>query len=136
MPRLVRFGVSMEDRLLTRFDRFVTARGYATRSEALRDLVRDTLVREDVEGGETAVFGALTFVYDHHARELDRRLTALQHDHHERIVATTHVHIDHDHCLEVVILRGPAREVRSFADRLLSIKGVLHGKLTLTAPVG
>jgi CopG family nickel-responsive transcriptional regulator len=125
----------MEQRLLSRFDRFLRARGYGTRSEALRDLVRDTLVQEEAASAGAAVFGAVTFVYDHHARQLDRKLTAVQHDHHEHIVATTHVHIDHDHCLEVVIVRGPAQTVRSIAEHLLSLKGVLHGKLTLTSPV-
>lgn len=129
---LVRFGVAMDADLLDRFDAHLNARGYATRSEALRDLVRGALVDAHVQGDGAAV-ATLTLVYDHHVRELTERLTEMQHDLGERVVSTLHVHLDHDHCMEVIVMKGPALVLQSAADRLLATKGVEHGKLVLTA---
>jgi CopG family nickel-responsive transcriptional regulator len=134
MSDLVRFGVSIEGGLLESFDRLVEQRGYATRSEALRDLMRDALVRAHVEERRGEVLGSLTLVYDHHARELAERLAERQHDSPEMIVSVLHVHLSHDDCMEVIVLRGEAHDVTALADSLLNLKGVKHGKLFLTAP--
>lgn len=133
MSTTVRFGVSIDSDLLREFDDFCRMRGYETRSEALRDLMRDALV-EDLGMRENArVAGTLTLVYDHHKSDLTQRLTAAQHDAHDLIVATLHVHLDHDNCLEVLALRGSSKNVKTFADQMLAVKGVKHGKFVLTA---
>lgn len=136
MSDVLRFGVSIENDLLENFDRLVAGRGYATRSEALRDLIRDALVqsRLDAQPEETEVLGSLTLVYDHHAHDLTEQMTELQHDSHELVVSVLHVHISHDDCMEVIVLRGQAGKVRTLADSLLSLKGVKHGKLFVTLP--
>jgi CopG family nickel-responsive transcriptional regulator len=133
MSDVVRFGVSIEGDLLESFDRLIEQRGYATRSEALRDLMQDSLVRAHVDG-EGEVLGSLTIVYDHHTRELADRLAERQHDYPEMIVSVLHVHVSHDDCMEVIVLRGQARDVTALADSLLNLKGVKHGKLFLTVP--
>jgi CopG family transcriptional regulator, nickel-responsive regulator len=129
---ITRFGVSMEDTLLGRFDRHIEKKGYTNRSEAIRDIVRERLIEAGVRSENKTGIGVLTFVYDHHHRELERNLNDFQHDHFKQIISTTHVHVDHDNCLEVIILKGKANVLRKIADRLLSFKGVKHGKLVLT----
>jgi CopG family transcriptional regulator, nickel-responsive regulator len=129
---LVRFGVAMDTELLSRFDGRLEARGYANRSEALRDLVRAWLSDDHVHGGGKVV-ATLTLVYDHHVRELSEHLTNLQHDLGEHVVSTLHVHLDHDHCMEVIVMRGPASLIQKAADGILATKGVEHGKLVITA---
>lgn len=131
MNQLVRFGVSLDDRLLADFDRLLKRRKYASRSEALRDLIRDALVGEEWNRNTDAV-GTITFVYDHHVRDLTRKLTAIQHDLQGHILAGMHVHLDHDHCLEVLVVKGRGAEIQKVADALVSVKGVKHGKLTMT----
>ena len=133
MSRLVRFGVSMEAPLLASLDAVARRRGYANRSEAIRDLVRAEQVRESWESEKGPVVGTLTLVYDHHVRELSERLVALQHDHEDVVHSTMHVHLSHRMCLEVIVLRGKAREVQHLADRLIAAKGVRHGRLVATA---
>jgi len=131
MKKLARFGVSLDHDLLDAFDRHIERRKYTNRSEALRDLIRDNLVgREWDENKETV--GTITFVYDHHVRDLTSKLTDIQHDHHGRILSGMHVHLDHDHCLEVLVVRGKGSDIRKIADALVSVKGVKHGKLTMT----
>src|SRR5205085_5721550 len=120
-------------------DRSSAARGYATRSEAVRDLIRDHLVREESKGepGSTAdQVAVVTLVYDHHARELAARLIDKQHHHHDLVVSSLHVHLGERHCLEVSVLRGPVGEVRHLGDDLLATKGVLHGEITFTSGEG
>ena len=137
MGDLLRFGVSAEDDLLVSFDRLIAEQGYANRSEALRDLMRDALVRSHLEApprGKTDVLGSLTVVYDHHARDLADRMANIQHDHHGLVVSVLHVHVSHDDCMEVIAMRGPADRVRTMAESLLSLKGVKHGKLFMTLP--
>ena len=137
MSDLSRFGVSIEDELLVSFDQLVSDRAYATRSEALRDLMRDALIQSRIEGQQedgVDVLGSLTLVYDHHAHDLTERMAELQHDHHGLVVSVLHVHISHDDCMEVIILRGQAGEVRTLANSLVSLKGVKHGKLFVTLP--
>src|SRR3954471_1898215 len=136
MPDLTRVSISLEDPLRKAFDKFLEGKGYATRSEAIRDLIRDRLVREQAQqpGGEQVA--VVTLVYDHHARELATRLIDKQHHHHELVVSSLHVHLGERHCLEVSVLRGPAREVRHLGEELLATRGVLHGEITFTSGEG
>ncbi|ALA57001.1 nickel-responsive transcriptional regulator NikR [Nitrospira moscoviensis] len=131
MARVVRFGVSLDERLLKEFDRHIKRRKYTSRSEALRDLIRDNLVGREWDQDKETV-GTITFVYDHHVRDLTGKLTHLQHDFQGHILAGMHVHLDHDHCLEVLVVKGRGSEIRKIADALVSVKGVKHGKLTMT----
>ena len=132
MADVTRFGVSMENDLLARFDRLIRAKGYGSRSEAIRDLIRDRLVREEWARGVQETVGIITMVYDHHVRELSDRLTHMQHDHHKRIVSALHVHLDAHNCLEVLVVRGRPGEIQHLADRLIGTRGVKHGRLTPT----
>ena len=136
MGDLIRFGVSAESELIESFDELARQRGYANRSEALRDLMRDALVqsRIDSEPAQGEVLGSLTLVYDHHARELTAQMADLQHQHHDLVVSVLHVHVSHDDCLEVIALRGRVEPIRHLADSLLSLKGVKHGRLFITLP--
>jgi CopG family transcriptional regulator, nickel-responsive regulator len=128
MPEVIRFGVSIESPLLERFDELSGRKGYGNRSEAIRDLMRSALVDEQWDVGEAETVGTVTLVYDHHASDLSDKLNQQQHSHHEAIVSTLHVHMDARHCLEVVVLRGKANEIRRLADELIGTKGVKHGK--------
>jgi CopG family nickel-responsive transcriptional regulator len=132
MANVVRFGVSIEERLLERFDALIAEKGYGTRSEALRDLIRASLVEEQWEAGHGEVVGTVTLVYDHHASDLAEKLTEHQHSHHHEVVSTLHVHLDAHHCLEVVVLRGAAADLKRIADGLLGTKGVKHGRFVAT----
>jgi CopG family nickel-responsive transcriptional regulator len=129
---LVRFSISLHADLSRAFDTYLAERDYPSRSEAVRDLIRDALVEQQWADGNVEVAGTATLVYNHHSRDLAGRLTSLQHDFHDVIISTTHVHLDHDNCLEVVLLRGPADRVRAVGHRLAAIRGVKHGKLTCT----
>ena len=133
MPELTRVSISLEAALLEAFDRRNGAKGYATRSEAIRDLIRDRLLRDQAERAEGEQVAVVTLVYDHHARELAARLIDKQHHHHEVVVSSMHVHLGERHCLEVSVLRGPAKKVRHLGDELVATKGVLHGEITLTS---
>jgi CopG family nickel-responsive transcriptional regulator len=129
---LSRFGVSIEEDLLAKFDRLIERKGYANRSEALRALIRSMLLEAHVEEKpEAEVIGTLTLVYDHHAGDLASRLTDLQHRHYQTIVSALHVHFDEHHCLEVLVVRGRNREVRRIADALIGTRGVHQGKLAI-----
>lgn len=132
MSSIVRTGVSLERELLAKFDRMIARKGYGSRSEALRDLLRDHFVTQEVARGR-AVVGTLTLVYDHHQPQLSQRLIKAQHDYRGKVLATTHVHLDHRHCLEVIIVKGRSGEVQRLADQLLSLRGVKHGKLMMTS---
>jgi len=132
MSELDRFSVSMEADLLSAFDRRIEQAGYGSRSEAIRDVVRDYLVAEQSRRPDAPVIGTVTLVYDHHARQLEDRLTQLQHDHHDAIRCVTHVHLDAHNCLEVVVLAGASARVQAVAEQLISTRGVKHGKLVVT----
>lgn len=132
MPTLERFGVSMEDELLTRFDALIERRGYASRSEAIRDLVRQELVKDEWAEPDTEVVGTLTIVYEHHEHELANVLAELQHQYHEAIICSTHVHLDAHNCLEVIIVKGGSSRVKYIANTLVSTRGVKHGQLVST----
>jgi CopG family nickel-responsive transcriptional regulator len=131
MKHLVRFGVSLDRRLLDDFDRLIERRKYTNRSEAIRDLIRGDLVEQEWDQNKETI-GTITFVYDHHVPDLSRKLTHIQHDFQGHIMAGMHVHLDHDHCLEVLVAKGKGAAIRKVADALLSVKGVKHGKLTMT----
>lgn len=132
MSDLVRFGVSIDERLLQRFDALVAEMSYVNRSEALSDLIRNALVEDQWKAGDTEAIGTVTLVYDHRAHDLADKLTDHQHSHHEEIVSTLHVHLDARYCLEVIVLRGVARELKHIADGLIGTKGVKHGKFVAT----
>ncbi len=132
MSELCRIGVAIDGELLGQFDGLLERKGYPNRSEGFRDLIRDALVREETTDPDRDAVGTLTLVYDHHVRQLADKLTDLQHDHYREIISTLHVHMDHHNCLEVLVLRGRAGNVRQIADKLISTKGVKHGQLTLT----
>jgi CopG family nickel-responsive transcriptional regulator len=130
MSEIVRFGVSLEGKLLDRFDRLIHKKNYTNRSEALRDLIRQELVKKEWdEGGEVA--GAITFVYNHHKRELLNKITDIQHDSQKVIISTQHIHLDHDNCLEIVAVRGKSKDVQKLTDLIKAIKGVKHCALSI-----
>jgi len=133
MSGVTRFGVSLEEHLLAQFDRLIARRGYTNRSEAIRDLIRESMVREQWELGSDEVVGTLTLVYNHEVRDLTDKLTDLQHAHYKAIVSGLHVHLDPHHCLEVLVLRGRAKELKAIADRLIGTRGVKHGTFSATA---
>lgn len=126
MSKLVRFGVSINDDLLEPFDELCGKKGYATRSEAIRDLIRASIANEKF-GTSPVSGGTLTLVYDHHKHDLARRLMSIQHEDHDIIITAMHVHIDISNCLEVLILKGENSRVRRLAEKLISAKGVKYG---------
>ena len=129
-----RFTISLDDRLAEQFDAWMAQRAYANRSEAIRDLLRAEIGKSQLEGGAGAgkhCVACLSYVFNHHERELAERLTALHHEHHDLSVSTMHAHLDHDHCLETAILRGPTARVSRFADAVCAERGVHHGKLNI-----
>lgn len=133
MGDLTRFSVAMPEGLLMQFDELVSRRGVAkNRSEVIRDLVRDALIRDEIDQVGAEVMGTLTIVYDHHASDVQETLHNIQHAHYGMIVTTSHVHIDEDMCLEVIILRGESTDVRIVADQIVGTKGVKHGGLVVT----
>jgi CopG family nickel-responsive transcriptional regulator len=132
MSKLVRFGVSLEKGLLEKFDALIAERGYASRSEAFRDLIRGSLIEKEWKAGED-VAGAVTLVYDHHRKDLMGRITDIQHEYNHLIICAQHIHLDYDHCLEIIAVRGPAADVERLADSLRSIKGVKHGTVSMSS---
>lgn len=132
MGKTIRFGVSLDSDLLDKFDSLCEEQSYQTRSEAIRDLIRNTLVKKEWEDTDREIAGTLTMVYDHHQSQLAQRLTELQHEAHEVILSSLHVHLDHHNCLEVLVLKGSGEVVRRLGQKLISTKGVKHGKLSLT----
>ena len=132
MPGVSRFGVSIDSNLIRKFDGLITRKGYANRSEAIRDLIRDRLVEEEWESGAQETVGTITIVYNHHTRELEHALTDMQHRSFHQIVSSLHVHLDAHNCLEVLVVKGKSRDIKKIADRLIGAKGVKHGKLTMT----
>lgn len=127
-----RITISLEEDLASQFDQLIRSRGYANRSEAIRDLLRRELENARLDRQEAPhCVASLSYVYDHHERRLAERLTELQHDAHDLVVSSMHVHLDHDNCLESLFMRGHTSEVRSFADKLIAERGVRHGQLNL-----
>ena len=134
MGVLSRIGIAIDSDLLERFDRSIADSGYTNRSEAFRDLIRDRLVSAQTAAPKATVVGTITLIYDHHAHGVSEKLTELQHANHELVVSTSHAHLDHDSCLEVLIVHGKSAQVTQFADRLIGLKGVQHGRLVMTVP--
>ena len=128
-----RVTISLEEGLLAEFDSYLGRKGYQNRSEAIRDLVRDRLEAEAGEDPAGYSVGCVSYVYNHHQRDLAQRLTNAQHGHHDVVLSSLHVHLDHENCLEVTLLRGPTGELRAFAESLMAETGVRHGHLHLTA---
>ena len=127
-----RVTITLDDELLAEVDRVVKARGYQNRSEAIRDLARGGL-RQAAESADAdgECVAALVYTYDHHTRDLSKRLVQTFHDHHDLAVSTLHVHLDHDACLEVNVLRGKARDVRHLAEHVIAERGVRHGRVMM-----
>lgn len=132
MSGVARFGVSIDSKLIKKFDALIERKGYRARSEALRDLIRERLVEEEWESGDQDTIGTVTIVYNHHTRELDHALTDLQHRSFHQIISALHIHLDAHNCLEVLVVRGKSKDIRKIADSLIGTKGVKHGKLTMT----
>ncbi len=130
MSALVRFGVSIEEGLLTQFDEQIQKKGYTNRSEAIRDLIRERIVEEEWLADQETV-GTITIVYDHHTRDLMGQLTHLQHSFEGEIKSVLHIHLDHHNCLEVLVVQGKSHVLKAFADKLESIRGVKHGALSM-----
>jgi CopG family transcriptional regulator, nickel-responsive regulator len=132
MSELVRFGVSLEKKLLEKFDNFIRERNYTNRSEAFRDMIRQELIKKEWTEGED-IAGAVTLIYDHHRKDLLNKITDIQHNFQKLIISTQHIHLDHDNCLEIVAVRGNPTEVQRLAATLKSIKGVKHGTLNMSS---
>jgi len=129
---LSRIGVALPTLLLGSFDKLIAQKGYVNRSEAFRDLIRDTLIKHSAANPNVEVVGTVMLVYDHHVRHLNDRLVGMQHNHFSQIISTLHVHLDRDSCLEVVLLLGKQVDVQRIAESLIATKGVRHGHLSLT----
>ncbi len=136
MADLSRFGVSVDEELLVSFDELIAVQGYETRSEALRDLMREALIKAKLENfpesGEA--IGSLTLIYDHHAGNLQDEMSGIQHNFHSLILSVMHLHVSHDDCLEILAIRGVVADIVELSNALLSLKGIKNGKLFLTLP--
>lgn len=130
MSSLVRFGVSLEKELLRSFDERIKEKKYTNRSEAIRDLIREDLVKKEWQEGKE-VAGSITLVYNHHKRELVNLLIDIQHDHHDTILSTQHIHLDDDNCLEIIVIKGKPKEIEELYGKLKSAKGVKHGGFSM-----
>ncbi|WP_226528869.1 nickel-responsive transcriptional regulator NikR [Metabacillus niabensis] len=128
--KLTRFGVSMDEKLLQSFDHIIEEKGYQNRSEAVRDLVRDAIFQHSWANNTDIVAGAILLFYNHHQNKLLNDMMTIQHDYHETIISTTHIHIDHHNCLELIVVKGIPADLRALSDKLITLKGVLYGKLT------
>jgi CopG family nickel-responsive transcriptional regulator len=132
MGNTVRFGISLDEKLLANFDQLIEQKSYMNRSEAIRDLIRASLVEEQLGSEDQVAVGTVTLVYNHHVRDLSDKLTEHQHSHHDQIISSLHVHLDAHNCLEVLIIRGAVRDIKQIANELIGVKGVKHGKLVMT----
>jgi CopG family transcriptional regulator, nickel-responsive regulator len=127
MDNVTRIGVSIEPELLDRFDQMIARKGYVTRSEAFRDLIRDALTQTFVQDETSHVCGTITLIYNHHKGDVNEKLTDIQHEHHDLISSSIHVHLDLDRCLEVLVVSGTVAQIKHLADRLGSVRGVQNG---------
>jgi CopG family transcriptional regulator, nickel-responsive regulator len=125
MSKLIRFGVSLEEDLLNKFDRHIKRNKYTNRSEAIRDLIRSELIKDEWTENKD-VTGAITIVYDHHTRDLVNKVLDVQHDHHDCILSTQHIHLDHHNCFEIIVTKGKSKEIENLYLKLKSIKSVKH----------
>ena len=131
MSDLERFSITIPEKLAAAFDKRNKRKGYGNRSEAIRDLIRDALVKEEWQDPKARVAATFTIVYDHHTRTLSDKITEMQHEYGDLIVSALHVHLDHHNCLEIIVLRGIAENVQALADNLAAIRGIKHAQLTL-----
>lgn len=132
MTGLIRFGVSLEGSLLDKFDKLIRTKKYTNRSEAIRDLIRNELVKKEWQEGKE-VAGAVIFIYNHHRRELLNKITDIQHDFQRLIISTQHIHLDHDNCLEIIAVKGNPVEAQKLSDTLKAVKGVKHCTLSMSS---
>jgi CopG family nickel-responsive transcriptional regulator len=132
VEKITRFGVSIEPDLLKKFDKTIKKKGYKNRSEAIRDIIRKNLIIETTDDPSSEAIGTLTMIYDHHGGNLTNKLLDLQHQHHKEILTTTHIHVDHNNCLEVIVLQGKTRNIKTLSDNIKSLKGIKHGELVIT----
>lgn len=130
--KVIRFGVSAEPELLKKFDKKIKKEGYKNRSEKIRDLIRKDIIKKQIKNPETEIIGTLTMIYDHHIGNLTNKLLKIQHEHTKEILTTTHIHIDHDNCLEILILKGKAKNIKKLSDNIKALKGIKHGELVVT----
>ena len=128
-----RFGVSLEDKILVEFDKYISKKGLSNRSQAIADLIKSELVKDKWHTNDN-VAGAILCVYDHHKRDIVDKLTSLQHDFMEIIISTQHIHLDHDNCLEIIAIKGRPKEAQKLEDVLKSVKGVKHTTISITVP--
>jgi len=128
---LKRFTISLDEKLLDKFDTFIKQQKYVNRSEAIRDLIRSSFVEEEWQADKD-VIGVISMVYDHHQPNLQEKVTEIQHGYHHQIVSATHIHMDHHNCLEVVIVKGKAGSVNELSDRLRSLRGVRNCNLAMS----
>ncbi len=133
MEKIVRFSTTITPKLLERFDKILEERGYANRSEGIRDIIRNFIVANEWEREEGEAVGSLTLLYDHDVRGVSDKLIELQHTHHTSILSSMHVHLDEHNCLEVLVIRGKAKEIKKISDALIASRGVKHGKLVMTS---
>lgn len=129
---LIRFGISIEPQLLIRFDNLISQKGYSNRSEAIRDLIRETLVQQEFYS-DVPVIGTITILYDHNIPNITHKITHFQHQYNRLIISTLHIHLPNDNCMEVIALKGSGNQMKQFSDALIGMKGVKHGKLTVTS---
>ena len=134
MDGVTRIGVSLEPELLKEFDDVIMKKGYVSRSEAIRDLVREALAENEWKYPEMDMVGVIVMIYDHTAGSVKEKLMNLQHDHGRNINTTIHVHLDHDRCMEILLVSGALSELKHLTDEITSVKGVLRGKLTMVSP--
>ena len=132
MSQLIRFGVSLEKDLLSHFDSHLRRKKYTNRSEAIRDLIRDDLVKKQWNEGKE-IAGTITVIYDHHKRELVNKLMDIQHDFGEIIISTQHIHLDHHNCLEIIAIKGRPKAAQDLADTLKAVKWVKHATLSMSS---
>jgi CopG family nickel-responsive transcriptional regulator len=133
MDKIIRFTISLPEPLLDELDKKVTEQGYVSRSEFIRDLIREKMIRDEWEGGYEEVIGVLTIVYTHHQNDLVQKITDIQHDANVHIMCTTHVHVNHENCLETIMLKGLADDIVSFSQKISGLKGVKFAKLVQAA---
>lgn len=131
MKELYRFGVSMDQDLIEKFDKLIEKKGYSNRSEAIRDLIRESIAEDKIDVKNELMFGVVSFIYNHHQRELEQKITDYQHHNYKSIISTTHIHIDNENCLEIIILKDRAKNIKAMADKLFSYKGVKSGRVSL-----
>lgn len=127
-----RFTMSLDGELAEQFDAYIDSKGYTNRSEAIRDLIRKRLTSDSLASHQNGhCIASLSYIYNHHERELASRLMDIQHNHHDLVLASQHVHLDHDNCLETLMLRGQVRTIHDFTEAMIAERGVRHGSLNL-----